>query len=65
MTGINLRPMVTAELMHRIASSHCCGAPLMMLARGERAPGTPYACRKCGNACMRVLSEPVVITAHG
>jgi hypothetical protein len=65
MAGLNVRPMMTATLAKRTASSNCCGARLMMRPTGERAPGARFACRRCGQPCQRVLSEPEVTTAHG
>lgn len=61
MTGpLVIRPVLTAVLAHRKASSSCCGAKLNP---GSEA-GT-YSCRECSQPCERVLSEPREVTAHG
>ena len=55
-----VRPVITATLAHRKASSSCCAAKL--------APGPEpetYLCRECGQPCERALGDPVEVTAHG
>lgn len=51
------RPVISAEVEVRRASSSCCGA----LLSGE---SSAWLCRKCGEPCDRVLAAPekVVIT---
>lgn len=55
-----VRPVITATLEHRKASSSCHGA---LLDPGP-VPET-YACRQCGQPCERVMGGPVEVTAHG
>lgn len=55
-----VRPQITAVLEHRKASSSCCGAKL----RPAHVPQA-FECCACGQACERVLSDPVEVTAYG
>lgn len=55
--SLDVRPVLTAVLEHRTASSSCCGAKLN--------PGPAlgaFACRSCGQPCERAMSEPREIT---
>lgn len=58
--GLAVRPVLTAVLAHRTASSACCGAKL----NPGPALGT-FACRSCGQPCERVMSAPQEITVTG
>lgn len=55
-----VRPVITATLEQRKASSACHGAKLDLGAE----PGT-FACRECGQPCERRMGDPVEVTAHG
>lgn len=60
-----VRPVLTAVLAHRKASSSCCAAPLN-IARPAADGGEPdWLCTACGQPCQRVLGDPVEVTAHG
>lgn len=58
MPGGLVRPEIRAVLAWRRASSDCCAAPL------DGGPDV-FTCSACGEACGRVLSDPVEVTAHG
>jgi hypothetical protein len=58
--GLTVRPVITAVLEHRTASSDCHAAKL----DPGTGPGT-YDCRECGQPCERVMSAPEEVTARG
>lgn len=57
--ALEIRPVITAALAHRTASSDCCGVKL----DPGLEPGT-FTCQACGEPCGRVMSEPREITAR-
>lgn len=59
--GLVVRPVLTAVLAHRKASSDCHGA----LLRAADVQPEGFECTQCGQPCRRVLSEPVEVTARG
>lgn len=58
--SLDLKPVITATLAHRKASSSCCGAPLNACGQAE---GCAWHCRACGQPCGRVLGPPQEVTA--
>jgi len=65
---LTVRPVITGTAEIRRASSSCCGAKLdlaRVLEPGEAPADEDWLCRKCGNACARVMGEPEEVTLHG
>ena len=60
--SLDLKPVITAILEHRKASSDCCGAKLDL---DMNAIGSVWTCRACGKPCQRVLGPPREVTARG
>lgn len=58
--SLQVRPVITVTLAHRIASSDCCG---VRLGPGPE-PGI-FTCQACGEPCDRVMSEPREVIARG
>lgn len=58
--GLTVRPVITAVLEKRSASSGCHGAKLNL----GSVPGS-FTCQECGQPCERVMSAPEEVTAHG
>lgn len=60
-----VRPVLTAVLEHRRASSSCCAAPLGIAAPAGGGGEPAWLCTACERPCDRVLADPVEVSAHG
>ena len=54
--GLPVEPAFSGKVVHRKASSDCCGALLDLPADGEG-----FLCQACGKPCQRMLGEPVEV----
>lgn len=57
--SLDIKPVITARLEYRKASSDCCGAKLTI------ASGGGFACLACGKQCEKVMGPPAEVTARG